>query len=126
MNASAGQSGQVASHDFTFTLNSPDDVNWRAAINQQMRLKPGFPDYVFYPTLGNMQMSREKRDWNEKTFATGSMNIPWPQNRYLPKRPDIQNANPETGFKPVTSKMRPRPDKKANKSQVSKTQQLDQ
>jgi hypothetical protein len=126
MNASAGQSGQVASHDFTFTINTPDDVSWRAAINQQMRLKPGFPDYVFYPTLGNQQMSREKIDWNQKTFATGSMNIPWPQNRYLPKRPDIQNDSVDTGFKPVTSKTRPRPDKKANKTQLSKTQQLDQ
>jgi hypothetical protein len=127
MNASAGQSGQVASHDFTFSINSPDDVSWRARINQQMRLKPGFPDNTaFYVPLGQNQLSREKIDWNQKTFATGSMNIPWPTVRYLPKRPDIQNENPETGFKPVTSKTRPHPDKKANKQQYNKTQQLNQ
>lgn len=123
MNEHKGDS--IATHDYTFTLNSPDDVEWRNRINLQMRLKMGFPDYVFYPTLGNKQMSREQTD-DFKSFATGSMNIPWPTARSLPKRPDIQNADPNTGFKPVTSRMRPRPDKHANKENLLKTKQLHQ
>lgn len=126
MNADAGK-GQVATHDFTFSLNRPEDVDWRARINQQMRLKPGFPDNTaFYICPGQNQLSREKIDWNQKTFATGTMNIPWPGVRYLPKRPDIQNESEETGFKPVTSKTRPKQDRKANKEKLQKTQQLDQ
>lgn len=116
----------IATHKFNFSLNNPEDVKWREDINQQMRLKPGFPDYVFYPTLGHQQMSREKLDWNQKTFATGTMNIPWPTVRPLPKRPDIQNADAASGYKPVTSKMRPKADREANHKQVNKTKQLHQ
>lgn len=105
-------------HTFNFTLNKPEDVLWRKAINLQMRLTPGFDDKVFYPTLNNGQMCREYQG-DQKTFATGANNIPWLQNRYLKKRPD-------TTLVAYQSKVRPEKDAEADVKQHHKTKQLHQ